>query len=97
MGHITRDDTAGIAHLARIALTDEEIDTFSGQLESVLGLMDRLREVDVEGVAPFVSAAGDDNVFRADVASAGFPVEKTLQNAPEREGNHFRVPRVTGD
>lgn len=94
MSRVTPDDVRRSARLSRIALSEEEIGRFAGQLESILGLVETLSEVDVEGAAPFFSAAGTENVFRADEAADPMGREKGLANAPEARDGFFRVPDV---
>ncbi len=96
MGHISKADVQKIALLSRVHLSDEEIDTFSNQLEGILSYMDTLSEVDVNGVEPFISAAGSGNVFREDKAVEGLPREAALKNAPQQGGGFFKVPPVQG-
>lgn len=94
MAHLTPDDVRNIAHLARLKLSEEEVDLFSGQLESILTYIDKLGEVDIEGVEPFLNAAADDNVFRQDEARTSTPIDAALRNAPQKSGPFFKVPEV---
>lgn len=96
MQMIRRDDVAKIAHLARLKLTDEELDTFSRQIEEILEHVAKLGELDLEGVEPFVNAAAEGNVFRRDEPHAPLPRAEGLANAPRQADGFFKVPAVQG-
>jgi aspartyl-tRNA(Asn)/glutamyl-tRNA(Gln) amidotransferase subunit C len=95
MSAITREEVVRIARLARIDLTEEETGRFAGQLESILSYMQTLSEVEIDGVEPFLNAAAEDNVFRADAPRPSLPNADALSNAPEADDGFFVVPRVT--
>jgi aspartyl-tRNA(Asn)/glutamyl-tRNA(Gln) amidotransferase subunit C len=83
-----------VANLARISLTPAEKERFSAQIGDVLAYIAQLNEVDVSGVEPTAHAFPVTNVWAADVAAAGLPVEDALRNAPEKRDNMFVVPKV---
>jgi aspartyl-tRNA(Asn)/glutamyl-tRNA(Gln) amidotransferase subunit C len=83
-----------IAHLARIAVADEEIEHLKGELNSILAWVERLGEVDVAGVEPMTSVTPMAMKKRADAVTDGGDVEAVLSNAPAREGNYYAVPKV---
>ena len=83
-----------IAHLARLKLSDAEVSEFGGQLGRILDYMDKLGEVNTDGVAPTAHAASAKNVFRDDVPGPSITVEKTLANAPDSAPPYFKVPKV---
>ena len=83
--------------LSRIELTDEQVDTFGRQLADIVAYMDKLQELDTEGVEPLAHAMDIHNVFAADQAAPSLPPEEALANAPEREGDFYKVPKVIGD
>ena len=87
-------DIRYVANLARINLTDDEVTRFSGQLQGVMKHIDKLSEVDVEGIEPTAHASPVFDVMREDVARPGFGVENALKNAPRRVGDQFGVPKV---
>ncbi len=95
MSRISREEAAKIALLARLELTAEELDLFTGQLGDILQYMEKLTEADVEGVEPFINAAAGGNVWREDRPGESLPREAALANAPREEDGFFRVPRVT--
>ena len=83
-----------IAKLARIRVTEEQVAPLQAQLNGILGWIDQLNEVDVEGVAPLTGAADIALRLRADVVTDGGIAEQVLANAPDRAGPFFTVPKV---
>lgn len=83
-----------VAHLARIAVTDEEAARIEGELNAILGFVEQLSEVDVDGVEPMTSVMPMAMKKRADVVSDGSKVEDIVANAPETTANFFMVPKV---
>ncbi|HET6379660.1 MAG TPA: Asp-tRNA(Asn)/Glu-tRNA(Gln) amidotransferase subunit GatC [candidate division Zixibacteria bacterium] len=91
---ISREDVEHVAALARLGLTDEEIDRMQGQLNRILEAINTLQSVDTSAVDPTAQVIALENVMRDDVARPGMDREVTLANAPMREGHHLRVPLV---
>jgi aspartyl-tRNA(Asn)/glutamyl-tRNA(Gln) amidotransferase subunit C len=83
-----------VANLARLALTDDEKRKFAQQLGDILHYVDKLKQVDVAGVEPMAHASPVFNVWQADVARPGLPVEAALRNAPEQRDHLLVVPKV---
>ena len=83
-----------IAHLARLELTPEEQERIGGQLESVLGYIEKLKEVDVTGVEPTAHAFPLVNVTRPDAIQPSLTPEEALANAPARANGLFIVPKI---
>jgi aspartyl-tRNA(Asn)/glutamyl-tRNA(Gln) amidotransferase subunit C len=83
-----------IAHLARIAVEDDEIEHLRGELNAILAFVEQLGEVDVTGVEPMSSVTPMEMKKRADVVTDGGDPEAILKNAPAREGDYFVVPKV---
>jgi len=83
-----------IAHLARIAVADDEVEHLRGELNAILAFVEQLSEVDVAGVEPMTSVTPMAMKKRADVVTDGGDADAVLQNAPAREGNYFVVPKV---
>lgn len=94
--HITLDQVRHVAKLARLAIPEDKLPDFTKKLESILGYVDLLNEVNVEGVEPTSHAIRMSNVLRQDVVKPGLPLEKVLQNAPQSDGPFFKVPKVIG-
>jgi aspartyl-tRNA(Asn)/glutamyl-tRNA(Gln) amidotransferase subunit C len=93
---IDRQTVVHVADLARIALTDAEIERFTGQISVVLDAVDRLKDVDTSTVPPTASALPIHNVERDDEPRPGLTNEQALANAPKggRDGEFFRVQEV---
>ncbi|HNQ51008.1 MAG TPA: Asp-tRNA(Asn)/Glu-tRNA(Gln) amidotransferase subunit GatC [Candidatus Omnitrophota bacterium] len=83
-----------VAHLSRIELTEEELEKLSKQLESIIGFIDALRAADVAGVRPTDHILPLNNALRPDEPRPSLPIEKTLANAPRKDGRFFAVPKV---
>ena len=94
---IDRNTVRHVARLARLALTNEEEERTAAQLGHVLDYIERLKGVDIEGVAP-LSFAGDpgeaQRSMRDDEPRPGLPRETVLKEAPEQDGSSFLVPRI---
>ena len=94
MASITREDVEHVAHLARLHLTDEEIDRMQVQLTNILEAIETLRDVDTSHVGPTASVIQLENVMRDDVAAPPMSRESVLANAPLRDDPFLRVPTV---
>lgn len=91
---ISPEKAAGIAKLARLAPGEDKLALFAGQFEDILTYMDKLAEVDTEGVEPLYSPVTHGTVFREDEPEKRFSREDVLGNAPEEDGQYFVVPRI---
>lgn len=91
---LTRKEVADVAFLARLEMSEKELDMFTGQLSQILEYASMLDELDIENVEPTSHVIPMKNVFREDIEKESYPIEKVLANAPEPHGNFFRVPRV---
>ena len=87
-------DVRYVANLARIALSDEEVATFQGQLGRILDYVTQLEKVDVTGVEPTAYANPVFNVFRADEPHESLPKAEALANAPRQASGLFSVTKV---
>ncbi len=87
-------DVEHVAKLARLALTEDERAALATQLGQILEHAARVGEVAAADVPPTASPIPRVNVLRDDVAEPSLPVEEALRNAPERDGDRFRVPRI---
>jgi len=83
-----------VAKLARIALDDDKAATMQGELNAILGFIDQLNEVDIDGVAPMTSVVDTAMKKRKDVVDDGDRAEDVVANAPEKEDNYFMVAKV---
>ncbi|WP_339909813.1 Asp-tRNA(Asn)/Glu-tRNA(Gln) amidotransferase subunit GatC [Symmachiella dynata] len=91
---LTRDEIQRVAVLARLKLSDAELDSLTSELAQILGHMDQLNELDTEDVEPMVHAIELKNVFRADEVRESLPRDEALANAPKSDGRYFQVPQI---
>ncbi len=96
-GGIEMKEVEHVARLARLELSAEEKERMREQLDRILGYIDKLRQLDTEGVPPTSHAVPMVNVMREDEPRPCFPAEEMLANAPDRSGDFFRVPRIIED
>ncbi|MGD9150631.1 MAG: Asp-tRNA(Asn)/Glu-tRNA(Gln) amidotransferase subunit GatC [Desulfobacterales bacterium] len=93
---ITKEEVLYVARLARLDLDADAIDKFAGQIDEILGYIDKLNQVDTEGTQPTSHAISLTNAFRDDVERQHLERERALSNAPEAEEGQFVVPKVVG-
>lgn len=93
---LSKDEIQHIAKLARLELTEAELEKYGGQLSAVLNYIDQLKEVDVTGISPTAQVTGLENVLREDIVKGWDKeeIEAALKGAPEREGRFIKVKRV---
>ena len=91
---ITRDEVAHLARLSRLALSEQELDHFAGQLDVIIAAVARVQEVAAEGIPPTTHALPITNVFRDDVIVPPIGAAAALDQAPAAEQGRFRVPRI---
>ncbi|HEX3461453.1 MAG TPA: Asp-tRNA(Asn)/Glu-tRNA(Gln) amidotransferase subunit GatC [Acidimicrobiales bacterium] len=94
---LTRDDVAHVASLARLHLTDEELELFTGQLAEVLDHAADLAQLDLTDVPLTAHAMAVTNVLRPDTPAPTLDREEVLAQAPSVEDHRFRVPRILGE
>ena len=97
MSRISSDDVRKVAKLARLDLPEEKIATYTGQLESILDYVSQLAEIETEGVPETTRAVEVTNVTREDGVTPTPVREEILNQAPLREGDFFRVPKILAD
>lgn len=91
---LTIDDVKHVARLARLSLSDDELEAFETDLNSILSCVARLQELNTEGVEPTSRVICQTNVMREDRVEPSLSVEEALSNAPDRLDDYFRVPRI---
>ena len=91
---ITRAEVSHVARLARLGLTDDEMDRLASELDHILDAMQALRQLDTSAIPPTAQVIPLRNVMREDVARPAWPVEEVLQNAPAVRDGQFLVPPV---
>lgn len=97
MAAISRDEVAHLARLARLAVTDDELDTFADQLDEILTSVARVGEVAAEDIPPTSHAVPLTNVMRPDEPRPGLSRDAALAGAPAAEDGRFRVPRILAE
>ena len=97
MSRISADDVRKVAKLARLNLPDDKIATYTEQLESILGYVSQLEQIDSTGVPETTRAVEVTNVTRQDGVDPTPVREEILNQAPQREGDFFRVPKILAD
>jgi aspartyl-tRNA(Asn)/glutamyl-tRNA(Gln) amidotransferase subunit C len=93
---LSESEVRHVAMLARLALSDEQVDTLRGELNSILGHIDTIQQLDLEGVEPTAHAIPMVNATRADEPRPGLSREMALLNAPESEAGAFLIPTIVG-
>lgn len=95
MTQISRDDVLKLASLSGLTLDDKEVDELRTDLESILGYVAQLDELDTEGITPAYQVTGLENIYRSDVVDAGsIDRESLLALAPDTQASHIKVPKV---
>jgi aspartyl-tRNA(Asn)/glutamyl-tRNA(Gln) amidotransferase subunit C len=89
---ISRDQVLHVARLARLRLAEDEIDRMASELSSVLDHIEKISELDLDGVPPTTHVIDVENVLRPDVPRPSWPVERALEQAPDPADGGFRVP-----
>ncbi|HTL69774.1 MAG TPA: Asp-tRNA(Asn)/Glu-tRNA(Gln) amidotransferase subunit GatC [Candidatus Eisenbacteria bacterium] len=90
-------DLRHIARLSRLHLSDEELNYFEGQVAQILSFVEKLKDVDVEGVGPTSHPLSLSNVFREDAPKPSLAIEEFLRTAPKAKGRFFEVPKIIED
>lgn len=93
---LSESEVRHVAMLARLALTDEQVETLRDELNSILGHIDTIQQLDLEDVRPMTHAIPIVNETRPDVVRPGLSRQDALLNAPDAEAGAFRIPRIVG-
>ncbi|MHB1424265.1 MAG: Asp-tRNA(Asn)/Glu-tRNA(Gln) amidotransferase subunit GatC [Gemmataceae bacterium] len=91
---LTAQEVQWVAHLARLQLTEAELQTMTRQLNAIVEYVDQLQQANTDGVEPMAHALALNNVFREDEPAPSLPVDEALANAPQRRGDFYSVPAV---
>lgn len=94
---IDQDQVRKIARLSRLDLTEAEIVEFTSQLSAILDYMEKMSELNTDNVPPLAHCLPVSNCFREDYIQESLGTEKTLANAPQRDGEFFKVPKILDD
>lgn len=92
--HINIDTVSKIAHLSRLEYSDAEKLELAKDMNKILSWMDQLNEINTDGVEPLIHMSTEINVFRDDVVYTHLAHKKALVNAPRKDSDYFRVPKV---
>ncbi len=91
---VDSDTVKYVANLARIGISDEEVEYLIPQLSRIISYIDKLKELDIAGIEPTRGATGEENVLREDVVIESKFARKILANSPLCEDTYFKIPRV---
>ena len=94
MTKISSSDVRKVAHLARLELPEDQIETYTSQIEEILSYVEQLQEIDTQNVHPTTRAVEVVNEMREDLVEFNDSREAILNQAPHREGDYFRVPKI---
>lgn len=83
-----------VAKLSRLELTEAEVEEFTGQLSAILEYVEKMNELDTDNVEPLAHCLPVSNVFRADQVKESLGTAKALANAPQQDGEFFKVPKI---
>ena len=91
---ISKNEVQKVAKLSRLQLSEAEVDELTTQMGAILEYVEKINELDTENVEPLAHSLPVSNVFREDIIGESLGTEKTLANAPQREGDFFKVPKI---
>jgi len=94
---LSRQDVAKVGMLARLALTESDLERMTGELSKIVDFVSQLGELDTDDVAPLAHPLETRNVFREDLPATSLTTEQALANAPRQDGSCFLVPAVLGE
>jgi len=94
---IDQAEVRKVAKLSRLDLTEAEVEEFTGQLSAILDYMEKMNELDTANIEPLAHCLPVSNVFREDSVKESLGTEETLSNAPQRDGEFFKVPKILDD
>ena len=94
---IDQNQVRKVAKLSRLDLTEDEVEEFTGQLSAILEYVEKMNELDTAGVEPLAHCLPVSNVLREDSARESLGTEKVLANAPQRDDEFFKVPKILDD
>ena len=94
MARITKEQVKHVAHLARLSVTEEDVEQFTEQLDAIISFAEQLNELDTEGIEPTTHVLDVKNVLRDDVVKESLPIEAVLKNAPDEQDGQVKVPSI---
>jgi len=96
-GKIDKQQVQKVAKLARLQLSEQEKEQFTAQLSKIIKYIEKMNELDTESVSPLAHCLDVYNNFRPDEPAASLGTDKTLANAPQRDEDFFKVPKIIGN
>jgi aspartyl-tRNA(Asn)/glutamyl-tRNA(Gln) amidotransferase subunit C len=97
MTRISNDQVKHVANLARLAISEEETEMFTKQLDAIISFAEQLNELDTANVEPTYHVLDMKNVFREDIKQTGLPREEVLKNAPDHQDGQIKVPAIISE
>jgi aspartyl-tRNA(Asn)/glutamyl-tRNA(Gln) amidotransferase subunit C len=94
LSRISKDQVKHVAHLARLAVTDEEAEMLTEQLDKIIGFAEELKELDTDNVEPTTHVLELKNVLREDKVRNSVSVDEAMKNAPAQKDGQFKVPNI---
>ncbi|MCM3719521.1 Asp-tRNA(Asn)/Glu-tRNA(Gln) amidotransferase subunit GatC [Fictibacillus phosphorivorans] len=94
MSRISKDQVKHVAHLARLAVTDEEAEMLTEQLDKIIGFAEELNELDTDNVEPTTHVLEMKNILREDEVRNSVSVDEAMKNAPAQKDGQFKVPNI---
>lgn len=94
---VSKKDVEKIAELAHLKFSDDELENLTPQMNQILNYMDKLNEINTENVEPLSHPVEQVNIFRDDKLKTSISTDEALKNAPDKDDEHFKVPKVIGD
>lgn len=91
---ITKETIDKLAHLSRLSFTDKETASMQGDLEKMLTFVEKINRLDLDGVEPLVYMTDQEDELRSDTVVGSTTKDEALKNAPDRDTDYFRVPKV---
>lgn len=91
---ISLEEIRHLAHLARLEFKEEEMKSMQGDMDKILGFVAKIDELDLEGVEPLVYLSEERNILREDRSETMLTKDEALKNAPDKDSDYFRVPKV---
>ena len=91
---ISKEEVEKLAHLSRLQLDENAIDKMQGDMNKMLNFVDKINELDLEGVEPLAYMSDEVNILRTDKIEQNISHEEALKNAPDKDTDYFRVPKV---
>jgi aspartyl-tRNA(Asn)/glutamyl-tRNA(Gln) amidotransferase subunit C len=93
---ITKEEIQKLAHLSRLELDTASEDQMVSDMNKILGFVEKIQELDLEGIAPLEFVNDEINVLRTDTVTQTITHEDALKNAPQKDSDYFKVPKVMG-